>query len=170
MPNKTIYVTEADQPLFERAQQIAGGNLSAAIAEALRRYVTEADAGTNSDAVTVAVTEGGFTVKKRFHGQLIAQHRAETPDESRSVTYRVYRTQKGRYAVWSTNAPNWGRSDWWKHRGARAARWTPEWWQSESRLDVYETLEDLHGNLPDELVSRVVRGANTGSDIEELDI
>ena len=39
MPNKTIYVSDDDLPLFQRAQEIAGGKLSAAITAALRRYV-----------------------------------------------------------------------------------------------------------------------------------
>ena len=39
MPNKTIYVSEGDLPIFQRAQELAGGNLSSAIARALRRYV-----------------------------------------------------------------------------------------------------------------------------------
>src|SRR5690348_14808983 len=38
MPNKTIYVADSDLPLYEQAQAMAGGNLSAAIAQALRRF------------------------------------------------------------------------------------------------------------------------------------
>ncbi len=39
VPNKTIYVSDGDLKLYQRAQQLAGGNLSAAIASALKRYV-----------------------------------------------------------------------------------------------------------------------------------
>ena len=39
VPNKTIYVSDGDLKVFQRAQELAGGNLSAAIANALRRYV-----------------------------------------------------------------------------------------------------------------------------------
>jgi len=35
MPNKTIYVSDNDLPLFERAPSLAGGNLSAAITQAV---------------------------------------------------------------------------------------------------------------------------------------
>ena len=31
VPNKTIYVSDGDMPLFQRAQELASGNLSAAI-------------------------------------------------------------------------------------------------------------------------------------------
>ncbi len=39
MPNRTIYVADSDLPVFEKAQQLAGDNLSATIAQALRRFV-----------------------------------------------------------------------------------------------------------------------------------
>ena len=39
VPNKTLYVSEGDLKLYQRAQQLAGGNLSAAISTALKRYV-----------------------------------------------------------------------------------------------------------------------------------
>ena len=39
MPNKTIYVSDGDLPIYQRAQELAGGNLSSAITTALRRYV-----------------------------------------------------------------------------------------------------------------------------------
>ncbi|NUR96504.1 MAG: EXLDI protein, partial [Kribbellaceae bacterium] len=38
MPNKTIYVSDDDLPLYKRAQELAG-NLSSAISIALRKYV-----------------------------------------------------------------------------------------------------------------------------------
>ena len=34
MPNKTIYVADGDLPLFDRAQELTGGNLSATITRA----------------------------------------------------------------------------------------------------------------------------------------
>jgi hypothetical protein len=43
VPNKTIYVSDGDLPLYQRAQELAGDNLSAAIAAALRRYVDVED-------------------------------------------------------------------------------------------------------------------------------
>ena len=38
-PNKTIYVREADAEVWEKAEKLAGGSVSALITEALRRYV-----------------------------------------------------------------------------------------------------------------------------------
>lgn len=169
VPNKTIYVTDADQPLYERAQELAGGNLSAAIAQALRRYVADADQSSDDD-VTVTVTENGVSAKKRFQGRLLARQSVETPDGARTVTYRVYLTKHGRYAVWSQHTPNWT-SDWWKQwRGRPETQPRGRWWQADARLDVYETLEDLRDNIPDDLYRRVARISSTGSDVEVLDI
>ena len=39
MPKRTIYVADADVPIFDKAQQLAGGNLSGAITEALRNFI-----------------------------------------------------------------------------------------------------------------------------------
>jgi hypothetical protein len=39
MPNETIYVSDEDLPIYDRAQDLSGGNLSAAISAAIRRYV-----------------------------------------------------------------------------------------------------------------------------------
>src|SRR6187200_2304177 len=44
VPNRTIYVSDDDQPLYQRAQELAGGNLSGAISTALKRYVESEDA------------------------------------------------------------------------------------------------------------------------------
>jgi len=44
MPNRTIYVADADVPIFEKAQKLAGDNLSAAIAHALRSFVEREEA------------------------------------------------------------------------------------------------------------------------------
>ena len=44
VPNRTIYVSDDDQPLYQRAQELAGGNLSGAISTALKRYVEAEDA------------------------------------------------------------------------------------------------------------------------------
>jgi EXLDI family protein len=169
MPNKTIYVADADVPVFEQAQTLAGGNLSAAIAQAVRRYVAETSSTADADAVTVEVNEGGVISKKRFRGRLLARETVRTPDETRAISFKVYRTEKRRFAVWSRTTPNWDRRDW--PRGwERPESWSGEWWRGESRLDVYESLEDLRDNIPAELYARLAGISTIGSDVEELDI
>ncbi len=41
VPTKTIYVREADAEIWDEAEKLAGGSVSALITEALRRYVEE---------------------------------------------------------------------------------------------------------------------------------
>src|SRR5436190_493401 len=72
MPNKTIYVSDQDLPLFERAQALAGDNLSSTIAQALRHFTQQLELrahGFRMVDVEVGVTT--FT-HKRFTGRLLA--------------------------------------------------------------------------------------------------
>ena len=72
MPNKTIYVSDDDLPLYKRAQELAG-NLSSAISIALRKYV-ELEEGRleGYDEITVRVGPGAGR-KQRFSGVLLAE-------------------------------------------------------------------------------------------------
>jgi EXLDI family protein len=170
MPNKTIYVADADLPLFEQAQASAGGNLSAAIAQALRVFLAEAE--TTSGEIILTVTEQGIKSRKRFRGHLIAEQKTLTPDKARSVVYRVYHTEKDHFVVWSKTSPNWGGYNWqseWQNWGKHAP-WQEDWWQGATRLDLYQTLNDLQPNLPASLYARVRQVVASGSEIEDLDI
>ena len=55
MPNKTIYVREADTEVWEKAERLAGGSVSALIAEALRRYVEEVEQKEQLDMESIEV-------------------------------------------------------------------------------------------------------------------
>ncbi|MFD1052468.1 hypothetical protein ACFQ1S_46215, partial [Kibdelosporangium lantanae] len=74
MPNKTIYVSDEDMPVFRRAQELAGSNLSAAITAALRRYVEIEEgrlAGYDEIVLPVGIDNAGRKV--RFSGVLLGQ-------------------------------------------------------------------------------------------------
>ncbi len=91
MPNRTIYVSDADLPLFERAQQL-GGNLSATIAQALRRYM-EAQERKSAGFEEVRVKVGKIAyVQKRFMGRLLAKGRVAN---IRWRSFRRWRSCKG---------------------------------------------------------------------------
>ena len=171
MPNKTIYVADTDMPVFEKAQALVGGNLSAAIAQAIRQFVAdrESDRGATIGEVILTVSEQGIPTKKRFRGQFIAEQRVRTPDGARTLLYRIYRSEKGKFVIWSRSAPAWESQDrsTWTHR---SQAWNADWWRGEMRLDSFDTLDDLQGNIPESLYARVQRFIATGSDIEELDV
>ena len=141
MPNKTIYVADGDGPLFERAQALAGGNLSAAIAQALRQLVEGGDewaarigaaaeedaedadrAAPSAHGVSGRSRPGVFEdiIVKVGKGGAYAQKRfrgrllgvQRVSGTPGSLTvYRVYQTEKGRLALRITESPDWS-ADW----------------------------------------------------------
>ena len=87
MPNKTIYVSDGDLPLYRRAQELAGDNLSAAISAALRRYVdVEEGRREGFDEIIVRVGPGKGR-KVRFTGVLLGEW--VNSSFSRVETFRV---------------------------------------------------------------------------------
>src|SRR3954451_15805812 len=78
MPNKTIYVSDADLPVFQRAQELVGGNLSAAISKALHRLVEVEEGlleGFEEITVRVGVEPGKL---QRFQGVQLAEWNRST--------------------------------------------------------------------------------------------
>jgi EXLDI family protein len=182
MPNRTIYVADADLPIFEKAQKLAGDNLSAAIAQALHYFVEKEEAKRSGfEEITVKVGKGCPYLTKQFRGRLLAKRRIRVQNATRLLTLVVYQTAKGRFAVYSKNTANW--SDWSKSsklsKGSHGDwDWDYDWsnydWSSyseddEHRLDVYDTLDDLKDTIPEELYESIVRYIN-GEDVEILDI
>src|SRR3712207_5714101 len=172
MPNKTIYVSDADLPVFERAQQLTGGNLSAAISKALRRLVEVEEGrleGFEEITVRVGVAPGKL---QRFQGvQLVDWHRSTGSGEER---YRVYRTRTGKFALHVARPKGFvhtagkdGQLTGWRKHFAAEQQWgeTP----AVSILEVFETFEALRGAVPAELAA-LVEAYATEPEVEDLDI
>ena len=172
MPNKTIYVSDGDLKLFQRAQELAGGNLSAAISSALKRYVRAEEgllAGYEEITVRVGVGSGR---KVRFTGVLVGEW-IDTGD-SRATAYHVYRGRTGKYVLHTERSP-----DWW----AVDAEGKPAGWRGwfgigdvrygsspkESTLEVVTSLDELRDKVPKELFDMVARSDRQPT-LEELDI
>jgi len=182
MPNRTIYVADADLPIFEKAQKLAGDSLSAAIAQALRYFVENEEARRSGfEEITVKVGKGRPYLTKQFRGRLLARRRFRVHNGTRLLTLVVYQTAKGRFAVYIKNTANW--SDWsksskWSKKSTSDWDWDIDWsnddWSlysedDEHRLDVYDTLDELKDTIPEELYESIVR-YNNGEDVEILDI
>lgn len=151
MPNRTIYVSDADLPVFEEAQRLAGDNLSATIARALRRFteVQQSQANGFKD-ITVQVGKVAY-IPKRFTGRSLAKGQVGGPATPRQTSYEVFQTVKGRFALHSKEQSHWGDS------------------RAEYRLEVFDTLEELQPHIPEELYRAVA--LNLGDDpVEVLDI
>ena len=181
MPNRTIYVADVDLPIFEKAQKLAGDNLSAAIAQALHYFVEKEEAKKSGfEEITVRVGKGRPYLTKQFRGRLLGKRRIRVQKGTRLLTLVVYLTAKGRFAIYIKNTANW--SDWSKSSKTSAGDWNWDWdydwsnydWSSyfednEHRLDVYDTLDELKDNIPEELYESIVK-YNNGEDVEILDI
>jgi len=132
------------------------------------------------------VGKGRPYLQQQFRGRLIAKRRLRISNDVRMLTMIVYQTAKGRFAVYTKNQASWSN---WSHRGSKKSgkgdNWDWDWdwshgdqssndWSSyyeddELRLDVYDTLDDLKENIPEELYDTIVRYLK-GDDVEILDI
>jgi EXLDI family protein len=172
VPNKTIYVSEGDLPLYRRAQELAGDNLSAAITTALRRYVdVEEGRGEGFDEFTVRVGVGRGR-RVRFTGVLLGEWARSA--SGRMEHFRVYRSRTGKYVVHTERSPGFevrdaqGRSGGWRaHLGLGDASWGAS--AGVSTLDVVESLDELRERIPPELFD-LVSSMGREPAIEDLDI
>jgi EXLDI family protein len=173
VPNKTIYVSDGDLPIYQRAQELAGDNLSAAIAAALRRYVdVEEGRREGFDEITVR-TGPGRGRKVRFTGVLLGEWVNTT--NSRVETFRVYRGRTGKFVVHIERSPDYtivdreGKPAGW--RGYLGLDWNVSYGSTpaESTLEVVESLEELRTRIPAQLYD-MVAGSAKQPPVEDLDI
>ena len=172
MPNKTIYVSDGDLPIYQRAQELAGGNLSSAIATALRRYVdVEEGRQLGYDEITVRVGPKPGR-KVRFSGVLLGEWLNSS--SSRFEAFRVYRSRSGKFVLHVERTPDWTAID---------AEGKPAGWRGwlgignisygnrpgESTLEVAESIEQLRDKIPPQLYEMVAASA-TQPPVEDLDI
>jgi EXLDI family protein len=180
MPNKTIYVSEDDLPLLDRAQELTGATLSTAIITALRRLVEVEQARCSGfTEITVKVGAGSATIK-RFLGIALGEWTSTTG--SGTETYSVFHTSKGRYAVHHAQSelsvpagPTAERSRRWS-TGWRGwiGDWSPDqaWMRTpaQATFTVVDSPQDLKDLLPTELYRAVLQSIRNEPLIEDLDI
>jgi EXLDI family protein len=173
VPNRTIYVSEDDQPLFKRAQELAGDNLSAAISNALKRFVEVEDARlAGFDEITVQVGPGAGR-KVRFSGILLGEWMDSRNDRIEHV--RVWRGKAGKFAVHIEHSASWQMRDaegkpltgWraWTGIGMASGGAGAE----GATLHVVDTLEEVRERIPAELYELVAESVEQPN-VEELDI
>lgn len=174
MPNKTIYVADRDMPLYSRAQELAGGNLSQAIAKALRKYV-EAEEGRREgyDEITlkVGIGPGRKRRRQRFIGVKLAEWGRS--DATRAETYRVYRSRTGKFVVHIERSPDVKRDAMGDHGWKTRLGLTEQTWavgSEEGVLEIVDTLEALKPKLPAELYEMVAALGGEAPPVEDLDI
>lgn len=149
MPNKTIYVADIDLPVFDRAQELAGENLSATITQALRRFIETEEARTQGfGEITLKVGRQMTYTRKQFLGRELARHRSLDEQSSRMIIQTVFQTAKGRLVLYTRAMPDWNAwashwSDWgrdfatnWSDWGRDLARGWDEGWSVDVDVDV----------------------------------
>lgn len=174
MPNKTIYISEADLPLYSRAQELGGGNLSAAIAAALRRFI-DVEEGRLEGLEEITVRVGpGVGRKQRFTGVLLAE--LGRTSKQRVEEFRVYRSRTGKFVVhtqrskeytWAGGSEADGSSSGWRRYFSSDQRWGSA--TGLATLEVFDSLEALRAAVPVELYDMVAATAEQPT-IEDLDI
>ena len=172
VPNKTIYVSDGDLPIYQRAQELAGDNLSGAIAAALRRYVDiEEGKREGFDEIIVRVGPGKGR-KVRFVGVFLGEW--VNTSYSRVEAFRVYRGRTGKFVLHVERSPDFSVLDgegkpagWRGYLGIGNISYgnTP----AESTLEVIATLEELRDRIPRQLYDSVV-GSTKQPPVEDLDI
>ena len=172
MPNKTIYVSDGDLPVYQRAQELAGDNLSAAIAAALRRYVdVEEGRREGFDEITVRVGPGRGR-KVRFTGVFLGEWVNST--QSRVETFRVYRGRTGKFVVHVERSEGYTMVDaegkpagWRGYLGIGDVSYgtTP----AESTLEIVGSLDELRERIPPQLYDMLATTALQPA-VEDLDI
>ncbi len=172
VPNKTIYVSDGDLKVYQRAQELAGGNLSSAIAKALRRYV-DVQEGLKEGFDDVVVRVGvGSGRKVRFTGILVGEWLDSRT--KRAEHYRVWRGRRGKFVLHVERQPDYWMVDsegkdagWRGHLGIGDVRYGSA--PKESSIEVLATLDELRDKVPPELFDMVSRAARQPT-VEELDI
>jgi EXLDI family protein len=154
MPNKTIYVSQEDEPLFEEARQLAGESLSAVIVRALREFVSrQKEKEKSMKEITVLVGPKESTREQRFIGMQVGKWNGVDDNRTWMLEAQVYLTQKKNWAVLLT-------------QNSKVSLVTnPIKWitsgeflidPTQSELYVAETPAGFEGKLPVELVAAIV--------------
>lgn len=173
VPNKTVYVSEGDLPLYQRAQELTGDNLSAAISAALRRYV-DVEEGRQEGFDEITVRVGPKPGRKvRFIGVLLGEWL--NTGHSRVETFRVYRGRTGKFVIHTERSPDFtmvnaeGKPAGW--RGYLGLDWNVSYGTTpaESTLEVVETLDEVRERIPPQLYD-MVAGSAQQPVVEDLDV
>jgi len=172
VPNKTIYVSDGDLHIYQRAQELAGGNLSSAIVSALRKYI-DVEEGRRAGYDEIIVKVGHKPGRKvRFSGVLLGEWASQA--SSRSEVYRVYRSRTGKFVLHVERSASWtmvndeGKPPGWRgYLGIGNVSYgsTP----AESTIEVVESLEALRDKIPPQLYDMVSSTAAQPA-VEDLDI
>ncbi len=167
MPNKTIYISASDEPLFDEAQKIGDDALSAVIVRAVKEFVARnQDKQKGMKAITVKVGTAGAEREQRFTGRQAGKWQGTSDDKVWWMEAVIYRTQKGNWAIWLTTVAK-------AELLLNGARNWMDWADNprRSELVVGKNITELKDKLPAALASIVQdMEARDEAEAEYLDI
>lgn len=169
MPNKTIYVSDNDEPLFEEAKNLAGEALSSVIVRALREFVTRhQDKEKGMKEVSVKVGSAGAEREQRFVASLVGKWSGFSNDKEWYLKATLYKTQKGSWAILLETvckASLLTNKKQWKESGDYLLN------SKKSELIIGKVLNDFNSKLPDHLYNSLIEYAKQEDNpVEYLDI
>lgn len=134
MPKRSVYIREVDQPVWQRAEKLAGdsGSFSRMLSDALRFYLSNRPP--ERQVVPVWDDDLGRLVRKSFKGRWLIAPQEEWRSgaaQGRARCFAVARTAQGHIAVHC---------------------WDPSDPRFEPSLDTFDSLEEAVSEaLPDDL-------------------
>lgn len=169
MSNKTIYVSQKDEELFEEAQNLAGATLSSVIARALREFVAQTKSRREGmKEIKIDVGIKGSEREQRFIGNQIGKWQGLNDDKTLIQSAKIYITNKRNLAVLLTTVSKASlimNPNEWKKSGAYLEN------NQVSELFVAEKIDQFEGKIPAELL-KVVKDSSDKEEktVEYLDI
>lgn len=180
MPNKTIYISDEDLIVFEKARELSNDNLSAVIIDELRHYIDMAEHKSKGyEEIVLNVKKLGILHRKKFIGRKLAW---DSTTEGNFALLKniqtVYETAKGKFVLYIAIFPDW--RDLFGVQNLEAI--TPEMMKShklsdyshftekmEYKMEIYDDLEALKKVISKKLADEVVNALKP-KDVEFLDI
>lgn len=169
MSNKTIYVSENDEPVFEKAKDIAGEGLSGVISKALREFVLRHEHNANGiKEISLKVGSNGTQKEQRFFGKEAYKWKGFDDDKEWWPEATVYLTRKDQWAIYIHHICKANLlldKKKWKDDGEYLLS------PSFSQFFVAKPLEDFPADIPSELIKKLREiQTKTQNPVEYLDI
>jgi len=100
MGNKTIYVSENDETLYNRAKEIAREALSSVMARSLPEYVSRhEEKAKGMKEITVKIGQHNSQREQRFVGRVVGKWSGFSDNKEWLMDALIYQTQKGNWAI-----------------------------------------------------------------------
>jgi hypothetical protein len=162
VPNKTLYVKEADMQLWKEAEKLSGGRVSALVADALRRYVEEEKRKQEDmNEIEVLIGPSIYTGRRvRFEGRWLVK---PSPINPRAFPGDITEPNGGRKGVYYGVALT--------RRGNIAVYVSSTQLNHDDRLDHYESFEEAEeAGVPSDILARAAEALDPEAYVQKLDI